>query len=250
MSDIPYTPIDTTTNIPIENLRRTTENIAIITDNDNYSAQIIDQNTYRIAALVVSGLSLSQAARSTNTRFSVAKQISNSQDYKIEILRLLSLAREEAAAGAIATKAGRLMELASMAEDIRTIRDRRAEACDIRNMPDDADWWNNRGIPYTEVAALDGLGENYDPASPINPALLPSSIRAAGAETGLLQRKFTTIRNGLLSQTVEEWSVDTSINKEIRDVHERVARELGQWSEKKEIEFTQKMYVGIAIEDI
>lgn len=249
-NDIPYTPVDTTLGVPISNLQETSTTTLEINAEEQYQAQIVSQQTHRLAALVVYGLPLTNAARSIGMRFAEAKTISRSIEYKTEVLRLLSLAREEAMAGAISTKAGRLSEINNMAEDIRTIKDRRADACDIRNMPQDEAWWTRQGFQYTEVMHLEGLGENYDPNSPVNPTLIPTSISAPGADTGLLTREFKVIGRGLDTRTVEEWKIDPTIQKSILELHERAARELGQWTNKQEVEFTQKMYVGIQVENI
>ena len=53
------------------------------------------------------------------------------------------------------------------------------------------------------------------------------------AATGLLVRQESINAQGM--KTVN-WSVDTGLMKEIRALHEQAAKELGQWSEKSELE--------------
>lgn len=224
----------------------------LITGNidDILSAAIIDANTHRLAALMVAGLTLADAARAIGMRYHLARQVSNTLEFKTEQLRLLNAAVDEAMAGAIATKAGRLQELSQMANDLRSIKEQRAAACDIRNMPNIPEWWEAAGISYDHVRHLEGLGENFDPTSPIMLQVIPSSVRAPGADTGMLTRSFKVIGRGLGTQTIEEWQIDAALNKQLLDLHERTARELGQWKEVTETTITQKMYVGVAIADI
>lgn len=227
-------------------------NTEIVTGNidEILSAAIVDANTHRLAALMVAGLSCTQAARALGMREYVARRVVNTIDFKKEQLRLLAAAVDEAMAGAIATKAGRLQELASMANDLRSIKEQRSAACDVRNMPDNEEWWEAQGIPYEHVRHLEGLGENFDPTSPIMLQIIPSSVRAPGADTGMLTRSFKVIGRGLGTTTIEEWAIDATLNDQLLKLHERTARELGQWTEKTETTITQKMYVGVAIADI
>lgn len=232
------------------NENQITETVVTGNIDEILSAALIDANTHRLAALMVAGLSCTQAARALGMRDYVARRIVNTTPFKMEQLRLLAAAVDEAMAGAIATKAGRLQELSQMANDLRHIKEARAQACDIRNMPDSEEWWNANGIDYQLVRNIEGLGENFDPTSPIMLQIIPSSVQAPGADTGMLTRSFKVIGRGLGTQTIEEWEIDTALNKQLLDLHERTARELGQWTEKTETTITQKMYVGVAIQDI
>lgn len=57
---------------------------------------------------------------------------------------------------------------------------------------------------------------------------------APGAGTGLLVRQIKSIGFGENNQTVEEYTVDTGLLKELRAHEEQAAKELGQWLEKHE----------------
>lgn len=55
-----------------------------------------------------------------------------------------------------------------------------------------------------------------------------------GGSTGLLVRTVKRIGVGRDSETVEEFSVDTGLLAEMRQLEQQAAKELGQWVEKKE----------------
>jgi len=57
---------------------------------------------------------------------------------------------------------------------------------------------------------------------------------APGAETGLLVRTFKSVGSGPSAYTVEEWTVDTGLLREMRELEKQVAIEVGDWAEKKE----------------
>lgn len=59
---------------------------------------------------------------------------------------------------------------------------------------------------------------------------------AAGTGTGLLVRQVKSIGFGPNNHTVEEYAVDTGLLKELRELERQAAVEMGQWSEKHELE--------------
>jgi len=58
------------------------------------------------------------------------------------------------------------------------------------------------------------------------------TLRAPGAETGLLVRTYKALGRGEDFQVVEEYTVDTGLLGELRQLEQLTARELGQWVEK------------------
>jgi hypothetical protein len=58
---------------------------------------------------------------------------------------------------------------------------------------------------------------------------------AAGWKTGILVRTFKSIGSGDSAYKVEEYAVDVPLLRELRAIQEQIARELGQWTEKREV---------------
>lgn len=67
----------------------------------------------------------------------------------------------------------------------------------------------------------------------------------AGGETGLLVRTYKMIGQGVFAERVTEYAVDTGLLKELRAHEEQSAKELGQWTDRAELEVRD---VGIAEE--
>jgi hypothetical protein len=57
---------------------------------------------------------------------------------------------------------------------------------------------------------------------------------APGADTGLLVKSFKAIGSGESAYAAVEWSVDTGLLREMRELEKQAAQDLGQWAEKKE----------------
>jgi len=66
----------------------------------------------------------------------------------------------------------------------------------------------------------------------------PEGVTAAGARTGLLVRTEKVIGSGANARIVQEYAVDTALLKELRETEIQAAKELGQWSERQEVEVT------------
>jgi hypothetical protein len=62
-----------------------------------------------------------------------------------------------------------------------------------------------------------------------------SMAAAAGYKTGLLVRTYKSIGSGDNAYKVEEYTADVQLLREIRAIQEQIARELGQWTEKREV---------------
>lgn len=62
-----------------------------------------------------------------------------------------------------------------------------------------------------------------------------SMSKAAGWKTGILVRTFKSIGSGVSAYKVSEYAVDVPLLRELRAIQEQIARELGQWTEKREV---------------
>lgn len=79
---------------------------------------------------------------------------------------------------------------------------------------------------------------------------------APGSDTGLLVRQYKSIRSGTSKlgdpeyETVEDWALDATLLKELREHEKQAAQEVGQWDEKQEPggEGIQRVYVGVRVE--
>lgn len=58
---------------------------------------------------------------------------------------------------------------------------------------------------------------------------------APGAKTGLLVKTVKAIGTGKNQYEVEEWAVDTGLLRELRAHEEQAAKELGQWTERRQV---------------
>lgn len=59
------------------------------------------------------------------------------------------------------------------------------------------------------------------------------ATEAPGAATGLLVRTYKQVGQGPSAQLREEWSVDTGLLSEFRQLEQQVAKEMGQWVDKQ-----------------
>lgn len=79
----------------------------------------------------------------------------------------------------------------------------------------------------------------------------PAMQNVPGGPTGLLVRTYKQIGVGRDAETVEEYAVDTATLRELREMEKQAAQELGQWNDDHAgQELTQKLYIGIQIEQI
>ncbi len=60
------------------------------------------------------------------------------------------------------------------------------------------------------------------------------TMTGAGSETGLLVRGYKAIGSGEFAEKVEEYSVDTGLIREMRELAKQAAIEMGQWTERGE----------------
>lgn len=78
------------------------------------------------------------------------------------------------------------------------------------------------------------------------------ATEAPGSDTGLLVRTYKMLGAGPLARTVEEWSVDTGLLGEMRQLEQQVAKEMGQWTEQQELsgDLTLRRYIGVDPEEV
>ncbi len=63
----------------------------------------------------------------------------------------------------------------------------------------------------------------------------PTMADVPGGTTGLLVRTVKALGHGADARIVEEYAVDTGLLRELRAHEEQAAKELGQWTEKREL---------------
>lgn len=59
--------------------------------------------------------------------------------------------------------------------------------------------------------------------------------RGIGADTGMIVKSFKVVGGGEEAYTVEEWSFDHQLMRELRELEKQVAQDTGDWSEKREL---------------
>jgi len=92
-----------------------------------------------------------------------------------------------------------------------------------------------RGIAVLEyrVQVLDDLERGYLQVIAERAAAMGDEV--AGGGTGLLVRQEKQLGTGDRATIITEYQADTGITSEIRALHKQAAQELGQWSEKRDI---------------
>lgn len=73
-------------------------------------------------------------------------------------------------------------------------------------------------------------------------ATAPEMQDVPGGETGLLVRNVKGVGQGDKFQLVDVYEVDTASLKELREMEQQAAKELGQWVERNASEVTTKTY--------
>lgn len=78
----------------------------------------------------------------------------------------------------------------------------------------------------------------------------PNHQSVPGWKTGLLVHNVKSVGGGENATVVDLYEVDTGLLKELREHEKQAAQELGQWTEKHEVEQTSKVYVTVSPEDL
>lgn len=95
----------------------------------------------------------------------------------------------------------------------------------------------DRSIAHVEYR-IGELQDMYDRAKRLVYARQndPSMTEIPGGGTGLLVRQIKQVGAGANARQVEEYAADVGLMREIRGIMEQAAKELGQWSEKHEVD--------------
>ena len=78
----------------------------------------------------------------------------------------------------------------------------------------------------------------------------PEVRDAPGVTTGLLIQQRRVVGTGRAATEIVEYVVDTALLRETRSLEEHTAREMGQWTDKSEVNINQKLWVGIDFDRI
>jgi hypothetical protein len=70
----------------------------------------------------------------------------------------------------------------------------------------------------------------------------PEMQKVPGGKTGLLVKRTKSVGFGETAEIVEEYAVDTGLLKEIRDLEQQAAKDLGQWVERREVRSDDKSF--------
>ena len=78
----------------------------------------------------------------------------------------------------------------------------------------------------------------------------PTHERVPGWKTGLLVHNVKSVGGGENATVVDLYEVDTGLLRELREHEKQAAQELGQWTEKHEVEQTTKAYITVGPDDL
>jgi hypothetical protein len=63
----------------------------------------------------------------------------------------------------------------------------------------------------------------------------PSMAKVAGGKGGFIVRQIKAVGAGAAQKIVPEYVADVALSRELRGVLEQASKELGQWTEKREV---------------
>jgi hypothetical protein len=101
-------------------------------------------------------------------------------------------------------------------------------------------WQRMQQVIEARSLEMSGVDSYGDPAIP-------------GGITGLLVHQERAIGNGQNQTIIDEYAVDTGLLRELRAHEEQAAKELGQWTEKKDLTSggeVIKAYIGIDLDKV
>lgn len=78
----------------------------------------------------------------------------------------------------------------------------------------------------------------------------PAHENVPGWKTGLLVHNVKSVGGGESATVVDLYEVDTGLLRELREHEKQAAQELGQWTERHEVEQTTKAYITVGPEDL
>ena len=83
---------------------------------------------------------------------------------------------------------------------------------------------------------IDALNERWALMREVIAERAAAGGAAPGSKTGLLVKTLKVVGTGKDQYEIEEWQVDTALLKELRAHEQQAAQELGQWTEKAQID--------------
>lgn len=78
----------------------------------------------------------------------------------------------------------------------------------------------------------------------------PTHANVPGWKTGLLVHNVKSVGGGDNATVVDLYEIDTGLLRELREHKKQAAQELGQWTEKHEVEQTTKAYITVGPDDL
>lgn len=99
-------------------------------------------------------------------------------------------------------------------------------------------------------ARVDALNDRWERMKRVidERAADPDMATVPGGTTGLIVRTWKQIGAGEDAQLLPEYSVDTPLLKELRGTEQQAAQELGQWTEKRDVNTTGSVKVTLKID--
>ena len=130
-----------------------------------------------------------------------------------------------------------------------SIIEQRAMACSPEYLNPDPTFIRDelRLDPIALLNQFPTLGQYYEPTNPACHQCDPDAFLVPGTETGMYAKTYKVIGAGLNARSIVEYTFDTALANELRELEKLAAVETGQ---NKTSEMAQKMYVNIMMDRI
>lgn len=109
-----------------------------------------------------------------------------------------------------------------------------------------------RGIAIVENR-VDAQQDRWRRMKRLIEARAAEHVDAPGGDTGLLVRQEKQLGVGLLAERVTEYAFDAALAREMRELEQQAAKELGQWTEKRDIVSDGqplKVLIGVDVDQV
>lgn len=106
-----------------------------------------------------------------------------------------------------------------------------------------------RGIAVRE-RRVKALNHRWNQMQALINARAEAMADVPGGSTGLLAHDVKGIGKGADFERVDVYLFDAALLRELREHEKQAAQELGQWTEKHEVEQTTKAYISVSPEDL
>lgn len=94
------------------------------------------------------------------------------------------------------------------------------------------------------------LSQRAEQTDPSSPFYVRGAEKVPGADTGLIVPTLKTIGRGDNQQTIQEWTIDAAVLREIRDIELQAAKEVGGMRQQSVSINTGKVYIGVDVDDV